>query len=305
MRNNRPSWLASASIVILLLTSLMVIIDAEPALALVPQPHTSPSHYITNASTTALNSLGASDGTDIGNRSGSYLYILDFGQEQGTGSGLFGGYAMADFDQAHGYPLVSFATIRTLVDGYISNLAAHAGTAPTLIVAIGTNNDNQCAGHTSTCTPQGFGSQLAFLIYCIAQDNSALSSRVLVESADDIENGWDDANRTIPMVQAYNASIHSYLMYDFGDPQGSGWTDAQTQYVAYGAANSRAVPEAYYLNHMQHWAQIDASYGIFFDGIMTQYPGGGDSPAQAWGDFQNTLINAGVGQSYLYYGTNI
>jgi hypothetical protein len=72
-----------------------------------------------------------------------------------------------------------------------------------------------------------------------------------------------------------------------------------------GTANSEAVPEAYYVNHMDRWAQIDAEYGIFFYGVMTQYPAGGDTPAQAWGDFQNSLISHGVGQSSLYYGTNI
>lgn len=307
MRPSRLRIKALVSVVVALAAGLLVVVGAQPALALVAQPHTTASHYISNATSTALNSLGASDGTDIGTRAGTYIYVIDFGQVQGVGgAGAFGGYAMADFDQANNYPLISFATIRQLVDGYIQNWYSHAGSSPHAIVAVGTSNDRQCALHTSTCTPSGFGSQLAFLIYCIQQDSQAYASQVAVAAADDIEGGYDDANRTIPLVQSYNASTYQHVMYDYGDVCAcTGWTDAQYQYVAYGAPLARTIAEAYYQSQDDRWATVDAEYGITFDGIMTQYPAGGASPATAWGNFQNTLYAHGVGQSTLYYGTNI
>ena len=265
-----------------------------------PPPYTTQSHYVYSLATSGMTNLGTSDGQALGNRSGTYAYILDFGQPEGHGSASpgYSGYGMDYF--ASGAPFGSFSQIRAAANAYIQALYAYSGTAPIIQVDIGTNNYNECAGHTTVCSPSGFGTQFASMVKAIINDNVNTNGQIVIHAASDIETGYDSASRSTPLVQAYNAQAPTYFD-DYGDAASSaGWTDAQIQYVAYGGPYEFATAQANTTGQDARWALVDKEYGIYFSGVITDGPfQNHDVPNTAYNNFQNALAAKGVSQSDL------
>lgn len=251
-----------------------------------------------------LYQLGASDGA-LENTCNSYLAILNFGQV-----GYANQYGTYYFNKAAGYPFISDNQIAAAVEQYATGWFYATGTCPSLRIAIGTNNSNECP-HGSPCSTYYAGYAWGNMVNTV---NSWLSARgfspqIDAAGADDIEtdlaHGWDTPGKTFPFLQGfYNASgAHNTFLYDFGIATvNSVWTDAEVYAAAWGDYFDVPLPEIYTSQNTLDWATLYHHHtNMVFYGTLTEcasinsgYPGcsnpsGEYSPLNAWGAFEYQL----------------
>lgn len=301
-----------------------VMFGARPAHAFqtTPPPY-SHSWYITNADPNTLYNRGYADGAYDNQWCYTDLAVLDFGQIENESNPGYAGYGTYEFN-APIYSTVPMSQIESATEQYAQGWYNATIPCPRLIVAIGVNNYNECPfGNTyGTCSPSGFGAQLANLVDVVKVwlDAHGISWQVSVDVASDMETGYDSASKTRPFVDGFNGNDpNGYLLFDYGDAWVNGsWSTSDIYYVSWGAAHDVPLPEIYTQAGANAWTNVRLSATMYFMGVMAEChsgdplpsgtcsnPSGQNTPTQAWNQLWNTLNANGVGQDGLAYATDI
>jgi hypothetical protein len=275
------------------------------------KPRTSTSYYVNTTNTTTAYNDGCSQGqADAGSPIQSSEVILDFGgQNSGnTGSILING------------TVVTFAQIKAYAEQFGAGyyFCTGADTTSVLSLAIGTNNS---AYQVSNGGGQTWANSVVGPVKSWLSTNG-YASQVTAIAGNDMEPSWAAVSGTRAWVDGYSGTgkgkILNYGSAD-GCPTGSysngvcnnGWHQSDVWYVSWGNASAFGLPEIYYIAQSQQWTMI-SRYGyfsqggtVYYDGPLTQYPGGGYTAAQSWTQFWTDLNSASSTAQSLTYSSNI
>jgi hypothetical protein len=259
----------------------------------------------------AMYNLGASDGA-AENTCNSYLAHLDFGQmsygvptNDGNHTSQYGTYYF-DFSHLPSVPFLGDSQITAAVEQYAAGWFHATGTCPSLRIAIGTSNNNECP-YGNPCSTYWAGYNWGIMVNNVNSWLSAqhISPQIDAAGADDIETTWDSPSQTFPFLQGfYNASgSHNTFLYDYGDAfVNSVWSDADVYNAAWGYYFDVPLPEIYTYYGAQAWATLYHHHtNMVFYGTLGECasinngwpgcsnPSGEYSPLNGWSAFETQL----------------
>ncbi|MDE3088787.1 MAG: hypothetical protein KGJ80_05325 [Chloroflexota bacterium] len=333
---NRSDRYFSAGVLLLMAVSILLFTGSAPALAAqtTPPPYTH-AWYVNNPDTNDHGVMwwrGYNDGARDSTSCTNALAVLDFGQVGYEAGGSYGGYGTYDF--AYGYPFISDGTIEAATEMYASGWYQATSACPRLKVVIGTNNYHQCP-YGGACSPNTAGQQWGNVVNSVQTwlNNNGVAWQITAWAGDDMEQsagngGYDCGSQGSPtrsFVDGFNSNNPANdLFLDFGTAwvpvpaDGSCWSAADVQYVAFVATADWPLPEIYFGQATDSWVNVRRQYLMWFLGVMTTcnqddpitgntctFPSGWFTPTSAWWDLWNKLNQYQVGQSSLNYATNI
>ena len=290
---------------------------ARPTLA----PAQSTSHYIrsiTGAGTDAavMSALGQQDAA-AGN--GKRLVVLDIGaQGDDMGDGTQWGVELTGTDTT-----LTDDQLVSALESYISGYTS-SSSAPPLLLAIATNNDNSLDACTGTDGPLGTagGTEWANVIDQLA-DYAGSGSVITVAGANDIEPGHagcvDQATAWTTAFAAKTSQPYVFIGSADGCPTALGargecdyhWTQQNLYDLAYGLdSHSVPVPQIFNTAQSRQWATISRlGGGIAFGGVLTQQGVCGSSCSldgvTAWNTLANALTTSSTRTSAGQYVTDL
>lgn len=250
---------------------------AASARPYVTAPGSTTSHYESTTNATTLQNQGCSAA-----KGPTGVVVLDFGEPQNLGGGVYGTYDFGDV---------------TISDSDILHAAANFAlgvwdcrTSSKITIAIGTSN---YGGSVSTGAGVAWGNMVASVESYIT--NNGYTSVLGADGAIDAETEWNSYSTTSNFVNGYNSVNNGRWLWDYGDDTPGYWTDQQVWYISYGAGDERPLPEIYYnADATQDWAAVAQwacanGHSMFFKGAMAEAVSGTNSPAQAYDDMYNAL----------------
>lgn len=280
-------------------TSALASAQPQPA-ANAKAPAAKSSYYIGTLNTATAHARGLSAGKADARSGTGRLVILDFGGQlpSGNGSKLIN-RTVATNNQVK-------AVAEQFAAGYS---AATKSKKVSLRLAIGTNN--------SISVTRALGRTWAELVASANSWARAHAPRTTLVGASDLEPGFGSVGGAEAWANGY-ASVKNSSYINYGSADGcsqtsangggcnNGWTQQAIWYVSTGVRGSSVTPEIYYNANAQQWALI-SRYGkdhhkkqLTIPGALDQYPGGGNTSAQAYNDLRAQLAHDGVSATLSY-----
>jgi hypothetical protein len=294
----RPAKLTPIGLVVVLLVTFFAwLATASPAAASNGKPANHDSYYVTNAGLTSGDEdemyddgVGKGEGAAQGETEPFYL---DFGDQ----------ISSKETDLVYPGEDVTYADIEMQAENFMTGwqygVDSESNSGADLELGIGTNN-------SYTTDTEAWGTDWAAVVNNIATWASGNGfTDVIVYGANDIES-WGTRSDAEAWVNGFDG--HDLLYWDYGSADGctlgsgdqgcsgSGWTYYWYWWMSWGNSAATAVPEIYYPNQGQQWADI-SRYGIDYQSSgpidwiapLDEYPvcmTTNDSQ-QAWDDLKN------------------
>lgn len=258
-------------------TTALLTAHAASAQPNVTAPGATTSYYESTTSAGVLQNQGCNAA-----RGPAGVVVLDFGEPQYLGGGVYGTY---DFGNT------------TISDSDILHAAANFALGAWncrgshfITIAIGTSN---YGGTVTTNAGSAWGQMVASVESYITNNN--YTSVVGADGAIDAETEWNSFSTTSNFVNGYNSVNNHRWLWDYGDDTPGYWSDYDVWYVAYGAGDERPLPEIYYnADATQDWAPVaewacSTGRHMYFEGVMAEAVSGTNSPSAAFDAMYNAL----------------
>lgn len=255
------------------------------------------SYYVTSSNPQLLLDTGCQDGSaDASSDAPQRLTILDFGGQYADGSGT---------KPVAGPAELSNAGIEELAENYALGWYLCTGTDRSTVLTLGVGTNNSLADVTTAG-----GVAWADVVATVAAAEAALTNRVVVDGADDIETEFSAPAAALDWAAGYSAAGTGSDYLDYGDAGGcpestrnngacnNGWNQYDVWQVSWGEPAALPLPEIYYPGNAAQWAQI-SRYGttvldgaaIDFTGDLSEYAADPTTlnPDQSWAALAATL----------------
>jgi hypothetical protein len=251
----------------LALSGIAAVLGAVASFGLVPVPVSAASppaythsYYIQTSSTSAMQSLGASEGAYDSGHPGYDTVFLDFGQvDYQSGASGYGGYGA----YTYGYQFVGDGGVGALVNSFAAGWYNATTSTPHLYLVVSLNNYYECfAG--GGCSISAAGSEWGSLVNAIRAYLGSVgqSWQITVRAGDDAETQWDCYPQTSAFFAGFAGNDRANAdMLDFGNAlygdtclQGSSWSAYDVWLGAYqGFGPNQPFPEAYTDYQIGQW----------------------------------------------------
>ncbi|WP_433172997.1 hypothetical protein [Actinoallomurus sp. CA-150999] len=263
------------------------------------------SYYINTLSTKTAYARGLAAGKNDAKTGTGRIAILDFGGQLSTGKGT-----LIIGRRTHASNAQIAAVAEQFAAGYSKGVGSNK---PRLTLGVGTNN--------SVSVTRSLGVTWAKTVATAASWATKHAPHTTIVGANDLEPGFGGASAAVAWAKGYSSVKGSgYLNFGSADgcPQASasggacdhGWTQETLWYLSTGVRGASVTPEIYYPANAKQWALI-SKYGknrhkkpLSIPGAMDQYPGGGNTAAQAWSQLRAQLKANGLSTT-LNYGLEI
>ncbi len=258
------------------------------------------SYYVTSSNPQPLFDMGCQDGTtDAKNAAAQRLTILDFGGQYANGSGT---------EPVLGPAELTNAQLEQLAENYALGWYLCIGGDESSVLTLGVGTNNSLLDVTSSG-----GAAWANVVAAVADAEAAITDRIVVDGADDIETEFSTPAAALSWAAGYGAGGTGSYYLDYGDAGGcpettaddgecnNGWDQDDVWAVSWGEPAALPMPEIYYAANAAQWAQI-SRYGktnrngaaINFSGDLSEYAAAPTTldPAQSWSNLTTYLNTA-------------